>query len=206
MVYRQFTYLFPRSEDLEQFFRDSFDVYDEMWKDENWIFPISKIFQIMWSVCYSYSYNKYFIWNDEIEDEEDEESEFRIGINAQFGLRLWQKWMTLYFNQTPYVANNINELQDYKKRGNNSETTDEGASTSYSQPTESGYQWDTNKDAPTDKRASYHTQNVTNRVREVLIMTEADIRIYFSSFMAECEYMFISKPWVDKYLARMNHG
>lgn len=188
MLYR-FIDVFPNADNLKTRVKDYSSYPNELWEDGNWFLPIDQLFKQIYVIFTAKTIKKRFIWNDE---------EILPMIEGYFIPLFYEKLLHFYTHQQIFKANELNKISNLDNIGDKLTTVNRGASTIYSQPSESGVDWDDSKDAPSSKRKTLSDINRTNLIKNINTVLNSDISIYWTSFFMDFEKFFISEWWFSR--------
>lgn len=167
----------------------------EMFEPSNWF--IEDIYGVTYKIFKAKSWGKYFIWtNDKIDDE----SELDVFMEGTYIPLLWSEILNFYKSQIILLGDDLNELKEWKSRGNNYNSLNQSGESRNSQPTPEGTKWDNEKDAPTRKVRSENENNWSNRINDILRVIDNNLNIYFNDIFTKFEKFYIDKFWVDRWI------
>lgn len=169
----------------------------EFFEDINYIAPWKEIIELIYNVFKAKTYGKYFIWNYAVTELG---VEFLDCVHGLFFPLLFNEIVNFYKKQIVLLGNDLNELKDWKNRGNIYSGSNQTGQTKNSQPTDKGIEWNNDKDAPTLKQKSLNDNQWNNRINDMKKIIETNLNFYFVDTFTKFEKFFISKPWVDKYI------
>lgn len=193
MMYKTFKDLFINATNFKSAFESHYTTPTELFSNTNWFMSLTKIFDEIYSIFLSRSYNKYFIW----ESLNTNDDELNTAINGQFFPVFFDSLLQFYKNQLVLLNNDINNLKNWEDRSNQNVSRGNGANSSYSQPTPLGHVWDDNVDAPSNKTITDNITTMFNKPNDLSVYIKFEFRIYWNNIFNKFEKFFISKSFVD---------